>query len=224
MEKISVFERLQSIRVALQNSQLKKSGENPFAHFKYYELDDFLPTINKLMKDNSLISVFNLTMEKAVLEIRDTETNAIGQVSFEVPCIIPELRGTNATQNLGACITYLRRYLFINAFEISENDVSDATSGKPIDKTTEKKASQASQAPADLISEAQAKRLYALCSSVKAPHDKVKAFIKTAYGYDSSRDIKKEHYEAICKKVECGYFSKEEEVKATPVKDKDSLC
>lgn len=33
-------------------------------------------------------------------------------------------------QNLGAVISYLRRYLWVNAFEIVEHDALDATTGK----------------------------------------------------------------------------------------------
>ena len=50
-----------------------------------------------------------------------------------------EMKGSNAIQNLGGSNTYLRRYLYLNALEIVENDVYDATSGKTNTKTTTKK-------------------------------------------------------------------------------------
>ena len=37
------------------------------------------------------------------------------------------LKGCHPVQNEGATITYLKRYLYLNAFEISESDALDAT-------------------------------------------------------------------------------------------------
>jgi hypothetical protein len=47
------------------------------------------------------------------------------------------LKGCHDVQNLGAVISYLRRYLWTNAFEIVEHDVLDATTGsvEPLGKT-----------------------------------------------------------------------------------------
>ena len=38
---MNVYSKLQTARVRLQESNLKKSGENKFAGFKYFELGDF---------------------------------------------------------------------------------------------------------------------------------------------------------------------------------------
>ena len=40
-----------------------------------------------------------------------------------------ELKGCHEIQNLGASETYLRRYLYVAAFEIVEHDALDATTG-----------------------------------------------------------------------------------------------
>lgn len=52
-----------------------------------------------------------------------------------------------------------------------------------------------------LISEAQAKRLYAISKGAKKTDEQMKA-IMAEYGYASSKEIKKEHYEDICKRAE----------------------
>ena len=54
----------------------------------------------------------------------------------------------------------------------------------------------------DLISEAQAKRLFALSHEYHVPLDSLKEYLKEHYGIDSSKQIKKPDYEAICKWVE----------------------
>ena len=42
---MSVHKKLMQARIRLQSAPLKKTGENKFAGYKYFELGDFLPTI-----------------------------------------------------------------------------------------------------------------------------------------------------------------------------------
>lgn len=144
--KLNLLQKLQKCRVELQNKNLKKSGENKFAGFKYYELSDFLPTVNELFDKYKLFSQFTLDNNTATLEIFDTEKTYksdefefYDSVAFTIPSEKVEIKGSNAIQNLGGSNTYLRRYLYLNALEIVENDVYDATSGKTTNKTTTKK-------------------------------------------------------------------------------------
>ena len=55
----NVFEKLQQARVQLQNSKLKKSGKNAYAGFSYFELADFIPTVNNIFNDLKLFSNFS---------------------------------------------------------------------------------------------------------------------------------------------------------------------
>lgn len=48
-----------------------------------------------------------------------------------------------------------------------------------------------------LISDAQAKRLYAIAKSVKIPEEKIKEHLKKLYGIESSKQIKREFYDDI---------------------------
>ncbi len=144
--KLNLLQKLQKCRVELQNKNLKKSGENKFANFKYYELSDFLPTVNELFDKYKLFSQFTLDNNTATLEIFDTEKTYksdefefYDSVAFTIPSEKVEIKGSNAIQNLGGSNTYLRRYLYLNALEIVENDMYDATSGKTTSKTTTKK-------------------------------------------------------------------------------------
>ena len=128
MEK-NIYEKLQQARVKLQDLNLKKSGHNKFANFNYYELSDFLPQINKIFGEMKLFSKFDLLTEKATLTIIDTEKEG-SQIIFESDKIEAVLKGTTSIQQLGATHTYLKRYLYLNALEIVENDFVDASIGK----------------------------------------------------------------------------------------------
>ena len=52
------------------------------------------------------------------------------------------------------------------------------------------------------ISEAQAKRLFAIMKSSGMPEDKLKKYLKENYKVESSKDINRTDYEAICRYIE----------------------
>lgn len=123
-----IYEKLQKCRVELQNLKLKKSGKNNYAGFEYFELKDFLPTINQMFQEYKLFSNFSMNEGYAKLEIIDYEDNT--KVEFYSPIAELELKGCNKIQALGGTHTYLKRYLYINALEIIEADLFDAVTGK----------------------------------------------------------------------------------------------
>ena len=127
---MNIYEKLQKMRVDLQNMNLKKSGENKFAGYKYYELGDILPPINKLMLENKVASVVTFGDEQAVLRLVNCEDTSEA-ISFVSPMAGATLKGAHDIQNLGAVETYQRRYLYMTAFEVVESDFFDATQGKP---------------------------------------------------------------------------------------------
>ena len=47
--KMNLFQKLQEARVRLQDLNVKKSGQNSFAKYSYYELGDILPAINNII-------------------------------------------------------------------------------------------------------------------------------------------------------------------------------
>jgi hypothetical protein len=112
----------------LQSTQLKKSGKNKFAGYEYFELGDFLPAIQDICQKVGLCGMVSFTATDAYLTIHETEGD--GFVTFTSPMSSAALKGCHDVQNLGAVQTYLRRYLWTNAFEIVEHDALDAVMGK----------------------------------------------------------------------------------------------
>ena len=125
---MSVFKKLQDARIELQGKVLKKSGLNKFAGFQYFELGDFLPEVQALFHKHGLSSTINFHAADAVLMIVDVDDNS--SAIFSCPVVIPTMKGCNEVQALGAMITYIRRYLYVNALEIVEHDAMDAVVGK----------------------------------------------------------------------------------------------
>lgn len=122
-----IEKKLQKCRVELQKKGLKKSGENKFAKFKYFELADFIPTVNEMFAENNMFSNFSIDNNIATLTIVDCDDNT-SQI-FKSNIADADVKGCTAIQSLGAVHTYLKRYLYLNALEIVENDALDASVG-----------------------------------------------------------------------------------------------
>jgi hypothetical protein len=67
----------------------------------------------------------------AILTITDMD-DVTQFIEFKSPMSSAALKGCHDVQNLGAVQTYLRRYLWTNAFEIVEHDAIDASAGAVI--------------------------------------------------------------------------------------------
>lgn len=128
MTSMNVYQKLQLARVKLQNVELKKSGHNKFAGYRYFELADFLPTVNSIFNEVGLSHTLEFTDTLATMQVIDFEKGGIAR--FTCPMATAELKGCHPVQNLGASITYITRYLLVMALAICEHDALDATTGK----------------------------------------------------------------------------------------------
>ncbi len=120
-----VHKKLMAARIKLQNTSLKKSGHNKFAGYQYFELGDFLPTINNIFNEIGLCGVISFDIDKATLTITDTDDGT--QIQITSPMAEANLKGCHPIQNLGAVETYTRRYLWVTAMEIVEHDALDSS-------------------------------------------------------------------------------------------------
>ena len=122
---MGVHKKLMEARIALQAAPLKKSGHNKFAGYQYFELGDFLPTINQIFYKVGLCGVVSFDKELATVCITDTDDGS--QIVLTSPMADANLKGCHPIQNLGAVETYTRRYLWVSAMEIVEHDALDSS-------------------------------------------------------------------------------------------------
>jgi hypothetical protein len=121
---MSVHKKLMQARIKLQGMELKKSGENKFQGYKYFELENFLPQTMAIFNEIGLGSVVTFDKEFARLLIVDTDDGSIIEITS--PMAEANLKGAHPIQNLGAVESYQRRYLWMAAMEIVEHDILDA--------------------------------------------------------------------------------------------------
>jgi hypothetical protein len=126
--------KLMRARLMLQDKQLKKSGHNKFAGYQYFELGDFIPTINEIFFEVGLCGVVSYDSEIASLTITDVEDGT--NIVITSPMADANLKGCHPIQNLGAVETYTRRYLWVTAMEIVEHDALDSSAPLKEEKKT----------------------------------------------------------------------------------------
>ena len=155
-ENKNLNESIISIRVKLQNAKLKKSGKNKFAGFDYFELADFLPKLNELMLEEGVNDRFYIKDDYATLELQKGEeinTYTMPFVLFETPLTYKKDKAGNFIKNkegdyiqvpsmqdiqyLGALNTYYKRYLYLNAFGITDGEVIDSMNNNDLSKNSE---------------------------------------------------------------------------------------
>jgi len=131
----SVMKKLQKSRVDWQSKPRKKSGFNKFQNFKYFVLKDILPTVNEIFNKNGLYSQYNLTKDYAELIITDSSTG--DYLIYKIPV---QKLDNPTMQNIGAINTYSKRYLYMNALEIEEDE--DELDSQDLDKPVNKESKE----------------------------------------------------------------------------------
>ena len=126
---MNVHKKLMIARLKLQQLPLKKSGHNKFAGYQYFELGDFLPSVQDLFGEVGLCGTVSFGTDIAKLTVTNID-DPTQSIEFTSPMSSAALKGCHEVQNLGAVQTYLRRYLWVAAMEIVEHDSVDAVTGK----------------------------------------------------------------------------------------------
>lgn len=148
---MSVHKKLMDARIALHAQPLNKSGWNDFSKYSYFELGDFLPATLKLFHESNLCGLVTYDNEIARLTITDLDDGT--ELVVTSPMATASLKGAHDIQNLGAVQTYMRRYLWVTAMEIIENDFLDHVhdknkAAKPAAPAAKPAAAPAKPAPA----------------------------------------------------------------------------
>ena len=123
---MNVYEKLNIARKKFHGIELKKSGHNKFAGYKYFELGDFIIPALDIFNEVGLTAVISFGKEEASMTIIDVDKSE-DRIIITSPMSTAALKGCHEVQNLGAVQTYLRRYLWVAALEIVEHDALDSS-------------------------------------------------------------------------------------------------
>ena len=182
-EPMNVYQKLIEARSQFLNDGVEKSGKNMNVGFKYFELTDIVPSVTKIFKELGLIAIDKFTTETAYMTIVNCDAPE-ETIEFEAPFnqIAPIVSNagkqvTNEMQALGSSITYMRRYLYMIAMDIVENDEiepqitndtpAEAPKKAPATPEQRQEVKQELTAPAENASTLQIKGLKAVLKKLK---------------------------------------------------------
>ena len=154
MKKGNVYQRLLTARVKFLEANVQKTGKNIHLSFKYFELDDIVPTAMRIFNEVGLIPIVNFTQdiaEMTVVNVDDPKDTVMFVAPFNQISPIVSSTGKNATnemQALGSSITYMRRYLYMMVLDICESDMIDANLGGDTPPTSPSKQTAPNSTPA----------------------------------------------------------------------------
>ena len=198
MNNKSIYTKLMEARVEFHKLDLKKSGYNKFAGFKYFELSDFMIPGTQILQKYNLCPIISFTNEMATMTLVNGD-NPSEQIVFTSPMRDLTLKGANEMQALGGVQTYISRYLWVQCLNITESCSLDSTSGK---EETEKAVASTNTASTATLSDKQVNRLLAIGKSAGQSADLIKKVAKKDYGVDELNKLSKADYDALCARLE----------------------
>ena len=158
---MNIYEKLLKARAMFLEANIKKSGKNYAIGYSYFELKDIVPVATKIFEELGMVAVVTYYEAEAVMIMYNTEKPE-ETVTFCSPMrYAPTTRGSNEVQSLGGTQTYLRRYLYMTALDIIEDDTIDSgVEVTPITEPTEPKQNVRAEIKKELTnSDAQADTL-----------------------------------------------------------------
>lgn len=127
-----IYKKMAAIKKELQNIVLKKTGKNEYAKFDYFELGDFLSDVVRLNEQHGVDDTIQISKKDETAKMILTDVTEGDFKVVEIPYCEAEMlakggapSNVDAIQRNGSTITYLRRYLYITAYDILENDSID---------------------------------------------------------------------------------------------------
>ena len=216
---MNIYQKLLKARAMFLEADVKKTGKNMHLSFKYFELEDIVPTATRIFGEVGIVPLVNFTADTATMTMVNTD-NPEETVTFISPFnqIAPIVsnagkQATNEMMALGSSITYMRRYLYMIALDICESDGIDANAGVPAPAAPAPKAPPATPeqrqevkqeltAPADNATALQIKGLKAVLKKLKdADPSKEEMIAQIAVQTNGFTVISKADCEALIQRI-----------------------
>lgn len=219
---LNVYQKLIKARAMFLNEEIKKTGKNMKLEFKYFELSDIVPVATRIFEEVGLLPIVNFTDTTASLEMANVD-NPEETIVFLAPFtqitpVVSTKTGNavmNEMQALGSSITYMRRYLYMIAMDICEDDTIDSDAGikvpAPVAKPTRtapatpverRKVKEGLTAVNDNATDLQIKGLKAVLKKLKDTDSKYEELIQNiAIQTEGFTKVSKSDCEALIQKI-----------------------
>lgn len=122
---MSIYKKINQAIEKIKNSDLKKTGKNTFSGYSYYTPEQVDKLVYDACKELNLFVKFDL-LRNELGEFGELKVICLddeSQVVYTMASAIPEIKATNVTQQIGGCMTYTKRYMLMNVFDIVDNNL-----------------------------------------------------------------------------------------------------
>jgi len=122
----NVLKKLAKAKNDIKAMEIKKEGRNSYSKYDYFTPGQIEGMVSKVCGDNGLLTMFSLVHDnqnnlQGHLSIIDTDSSESYEIAMATA--MPEIKATNAAQQLGGCMTYTERYLKMSAFGITDSNL-----------------------------------------------------------------------------------------------------
>lgn len=195
-----------SLQKIQQELKAPKNQFNSFGRYNYRSCEDILEGVKPLLKKHNMtltmsdemIEVGGRVYVKATAELQDHETK--DRVTVSACAREPvDRKGMDDSQITGATSSYARKYALNGLFCIDDTKDADTQDNSSVGQPVQ----PAGQPASDCISEAQGKRLFAICKTSGTTI----ADCANKFGFKKAGEIQKSQYKEICEWAESGQKS-----------------
>ena len=124
VNKKNLRQKLQEARMLLKDENITKSGKNSFLGSAYYTLSDIQAAITKVCNTVGICPVITYTRELATLTLYNFDGD--DTLAFTSPLAEASKDAKKSEmQEWGSILTYSRRQLLLNVFEIVEEEQTE---------------------------------------------------------------------------------------------------
>ncbi|MFW6225541.1 MAG: ERF family protein [bacterium] len=128
---IKVLKKIDDAIAMIKDSNLEKKGRNTFSGYSYYTPEQVSALAMGASHNVKILPKFDLVRdefgkEMGRLTVYDLESDE--SVVYTMASAIPEIKATNVAQQLGGAMTYTKRYMLMNTFDIVDNGLDFDTS------------------------------------------------------------------------------------------------
>ena len=135
---MNIYEKINAVRMALLKSEIVKDKIGTNNDYRYIDLPQIEGIITEECDKVRLLTLVSFPDGQATITAIDLDnpvplpdlmdvlgrTNSVSSVMLTVPCdsSMVDIKGSQAIQKVGGMMTYMRRYLYMTMFAISEHD------------------------------------------------------------------------------------------------------
>ena len=148
---MNIYEKIQACRASIKACNLKKTGNNSYSNYDYYTPEQ----VDKLVYDaclpNKLFNKFELKRDinglYGQMTVIDLESKE--EAVFDAATEMPVITATNASQQMGGCMTFTNRYLLMFIYTIVDNSLDFDSQDNTGNKAMQPARSKDAQKPGD---------------------------------------------------------------------------